>query len=432
MFMTLAAANAVSFNSKLILFRIRCSDSSPKRGFGSKKEEKDPSLLQRKPSSKQPVSAPRKAPGLNSQFEGKPGRSFDVDFEERLENIRRSALEKKKTQVVNEFGPIDYDAPAPVQTDQKTIGLGTKVGVGIAVVVFGLVFALGDFLPTGSDSPTEKTSVVKNKISEEEKATLQQRLKEFETTLDGAPNDQTALEGAAVTLTNLGEYSRAATLLEKLAKERPTDPDVFRLLGEVNFELKNYEGSIAAYKISEKVSKGIDLEVTRGLMNAYLAAKKPDEAVKFLLDTRERLNTRKTSTADSVPAETEPDLDPIQASLFLGYGVGLVMNHTNSSGTNFMILFVDKIYLSEYSLRLICCVELLLGKAYSDWGHISDAIAVYDRLISEHPEDFRGYLAKGILLKENGSRGDAERMFIQARFFAPDKAKAFVDRYSKL
>lgn len=87
--MTLAAANAVSFNSKLILFRIRCSDSSPKRGFGSKKEEKDPSLLQRKPSSKQPVSAPRKAPGLNSQFEGKPGRSFDVDFEERLENIRR-------------------------------------------------------------------------------------------------------------------------------------------------------------------------------------------------------------------------------------------------------------------------------------------------------------------------------------------------------
>ncbi|CDY57945.1 BnaA07g38440D [Brassica napus] len=398
MLMTLAAANAVSFNSKLILFRIRCSDSNPKRGFGSKKEEKDPSLQQRKPSSKQSVSAPRKAPGLNSQFEGKPGRSFDIDFEERLETIRRSALEKKKTEVVNEYGPIDYDAPAPVQTDQKTIGLGTKVGVGIAVVVFGLVFALGDFLPTGRyinviivlvntvcylseiyssvDSPTEKTSVVKNKISEEEKATLQQRLKEFETTLDGAPNDQTALEGAAVTLTNLGEYSGAATLLEKLAKERPTDPDVFRLLGEVNFELKNYEGSIAAYKISEKVSNGIDLEVTRGLMNAYLAAKKPDEAVKFLLDTRERLNTRKTSTADSV--------------------------------------------------------ELLLGKAYSDWGHISDAIAVYDRLITDHPEDFRGYLAKGILLKENGSRGDAERMFIQARFFAPDKAKAFVDRYSKL
>ncbi|XP_010429755.1 PREDICTED: uncharacterized protein LOC109124514 [Camelina sativa] len=384
MLMTLAAATtAVSFNSKLLLFRIRCSDSNPKRGFGSKKEEKDSSLQQRKSSSKQSVSVPRKAPGLNTQFDGKSGISFDIDFEERLENIRRSALEQKKTEVVKEFGPIDYDAP--VKSDQKTIGFGTKVGVGIAVVVFGLVFALGDFLPTGSESPTKNTTVVKNQISEE-KATLQQRLKAFETTLNGTPKDQAALEGAAVTLTELGEYSRAAAFLEKLAKERPTDPDVFRLLGEVNYELKNYEGSIAAYRISEKVSKGIDLEVTRGLMNAYLAAKKPDEAVKFLLDTRELLNTKKTSTADSVTDETNL---PIQ-------------------------------------------VELLLGKAYSDWGHISDAVAVYDQLITAHPEDFRGYLAKGIILRENGSRGDAERMFIQARFFAPDKAKALVDRYSKL
>lgn len=42
-------------------------------------------------------------------------------------------------------------------------------------------------------------------------------------------------------------------------------------------------------------------------------------------------------------------------------------------------------------------VELLLGKAYSDWGHISDAVSVYDRLISSHPNDFRGYLAKVFL-----------------------------------
>lgn len=76
-------------------------------------------------------------------------------------------------------------------------------------------------------------------------------------------------------------------------------------------------------------------------------------------------------------------------------------------------------------------VELLLGKAYSDWGHVRDAVAVYDQLISTHPNDFRGYLAKGIILKENKNIGDAERMFIQARFFAPDRAKALVDRYSR-
>lgn len=39
-------------------------------------------------------------------------------------------------------------------------------------------------------------------------------------------------------------------------------------------------------------------------------------------------------------------------------------------------------------------VDLLLGKAYSDWGHVSDAVAVYDTLIATQPNDFRGYLAK--------------------------------------
>ncbi|KAF3967167.1 hypothetical protein ACB098_05G220100 [Castanea mollissima] len=37
----------------------------------------------------------------------------------------------------------------------------------------------------------------------------------------------------------------------------------------------------------------------------------------------------------------------------------------------------------------------------------------------------------GIILKENSKVGDAERMCIQARFFAPEKAKALVDRYSR-
>lgn len=58
-------------------------------------------------------------------------------------------------------------------------------------------------------------------------------------------------------------------------------------------------------------------------------------------------------------------------------------------------------------------------------------MSVYNQLISTYPDDFRGYLAKGIILKENGNVGDAERMFIQARFFAPENAKALVDKYSK-
>ncbi|XP_020415845.1 uncharacterized protein LOC18784208 isoform X2 [Prunus persica] len=309
-----------------------------------------------------------------------------------LRNVckQSEALEQKKVVEKKEFGAIDYDAPIELEKKEtKSIGLGTQIGVGVAVVVFGLVFALGDFLPSGSLSPTEDAAITSNKLSEEEKVSLQTRLKEYEATLSNSPKDPTALEGAAVTLAELGEYTRASTLLQDLAKEKPSDPEVFRLLGEVKYELKDYEGSAAAYKVSSMVSKDLKFEVLRGLTNSLLAAKKPDEAVQFLLASRERMNAgNPDAKAGSTTTEANLQVDPIQ-------------------------------------------VELLLGKAYSDWGHVSDAVSVYDRLISSHPNDFRGYLAKGIILRENGKVGEAERMFIQARFFAPDKAKALVDRYSR-
>ncbi|KAH6773276.1 Tetratricopeptide repeat superfamily protein [Perilla frutescens var. frutescens] len=390
----------IRFNSPLSLrlsssgFRvsIQCSDST--RGFGPKSRNPDDTKKKMKSSPKQQQQQPNQAPGLSSTT-GPAGKanytsSDDLQFEQRLQAIRMSALEQKKTVDEKEYGAIDYDTPT-ANNSSSTIGLGTKIGVGVAVVAFGLVFALGDFLPSGSVSPTEDTATV-NKISDEERATLEKRLKEFEETLATSPEDSTALEGAAVTLAEMREYKRAATLLEKLTEKKPRDPDAFRLLGEVKYELKDYEGSVLAYRSAERASESVDFEILRGLTNSLLAAQKPDEAVQMLLAARERLS-KEQSSGDSdgtvkISAEMRSDVDPIQ-------------------------------------------VNLLLGKAYSDWGHISDAVAVYDQLISSHPDDFRGYLAKGIILKENGSVGDAERMFIQARFFAPDKAKALVDKYSR-
>ncbi|KAF8007644.1 hypothetical protein BT93_K1595 [Corymbia citriodora subsp. variegata] len=383
--MSLAATHSATIYRNFNPFgvrRIACSsESNPRRGFGTNKY--------RKSTPSQPGPLPSQAPGVSSKFEGnyRKSTSIDVDFEERLKAVRRSAIEQKKEDETKEFGAIDYDAPTA--TDDKTIGLGTKIGVGVAVIVFGLVFALGDFLPSGSDSPSEEAVVANKKLSEEEKATLQKRLEEFEAILNTSPRDTTALEGAAVTLAELGEYTEAAARLEELAKEKSNDPDAFRLLGEVKFELKDYEGSAAAYRSASKLSTDINFEVLRGLTNALLAAKKPDEAVQLLLASRDLVNSKKPNVeADSNTMErSKQNVDPIQ-------------------------------------------VDLLLGKAYSDWGHVSDAVSVYNGLISSHPNDFRGYLAKGIILKENGRAGDAERMFIQARFFAPEKAKALVDRYA--
>ncbi|CAL5376032.1 unnamed protein product [Camellia sinensis] len=413
------------------------SDSKPGRGFGrqstnnkdykanketTSRGEQDLVLEKRKSSTKLPGTTNR-APGLSFRTDGKSSNiAMDLQFEERVEAVKRSALEQKKIDESKEYRAIDYDAP--VESDPSTTGLSTKIGIGGAIVVFGLVFALGDFLPTGSDSPIEEATIVNSKRSEEERTNLQvmivlilslpcvvsfmvnssnniehawwqTRLQQYESMLAASPEDPAALEATAVTLAELGEYTRAGSLLEDLTKKKPNDPDAFRLLGEVNYELRDYDGSAAAYRRSAMVvvSKTINFEVLRGLTNALLAAKKPDEALQVLLASREHLNIEKSNdgsmNADRSSLETDTQaVDPIQ-------------------------------------------VELLLGKVYSDWGHISDALSVYDQLISTHPDDFRGYLAKGIILKENGRLGDAERMFIRARFFAPEKAKALVDRYSR-
>ncbi|KAL6842244.1 hypothetical protein ACP4OV_027892 [Aristida adscensionis] len=332
-------------------------------------------------------------PELRTGREGKSGKQvMDKQFLEKVEAVRRSALEKKKTEESKNYQAIDYDAP--IESDKSTIGFGTRIGIGVAVAVFGLVFAFGDFLPYGSVSPSKESAVVKQKLSEEEESKFKSALEGFKATLSKSPNDPAALEGAAVSLVELGEYEKASTFLEKLVKVIPDKAEAYRLLGEVKFELKDYEGSSSSYKSALSSSDNIDFEVLRGLTNSLLAAKKPDQAVEVILSCRQKLNEKSQTRVANLEDENEKgakkpqDIDPIQ-------------------------------------------VDLLLGKAYSDWGHISDAVSVYDKLISEHPEDFRGYLAKGIILKENGKAGDAERMFIQAKFFAPEAAKALVDRYAQ-
>ncbi|CAN6447498.1 unnamed protein product [Victoria cruziana] len=358
-----------------------CSTSDRKRGFGAQpvkkrkvirlnvpKEDKDASSLPRKLSSRQSETSIGQAPGLSSSNDRRSENIvLDSKFNEKLEAIKRNTLEQRKAKENEQYRAIDYDAP--IEPDKSSTGLGVKVGVGVAVVALGLAFTLGDFFPSGSLSTSSDLSIERKKLPEEEKK---------------------ALQGSAVTLVELGDYKRAAFLLEKLTKEKQKDSDVFRLLGEVKYELKDYSGSVAAYKNSISLSGMDNFEILLGLVNALLAAEKPDEAVQVLLDVREKLNE----------SEKRPDV---------------LVEATGRSMQKFDPIQID----------------LLLGKAFSSWGHVSDAVSVYDQIISTYPDDFRGYLAKGVILKENGKVGDAERMFIQARFFAPDKAKVLVDQYSR-
>ncbi|CAA7404790.1 unnamed protein product [Spirodela intermedia] len=228
-----------------------------------------------------------KAPGLGGNISSKPKDTLsDRQFMERLEAVKRSALEQKKIEEEKFTQEIDYDAP--IDSGQKSVGIGMKVGVGIAVVIFGLVFALGDFLPSGSVK-TDDQSVVDEKIlSEEEKERLQKKLRDYQVILSGSPNDLSALED----LNETGPLSQnrilvflSNFLLSNLVinvQEKTKDPDAFRLLGEVKYALKDYEGSVAAYRDSFSASETINFEILRGYTNSLLAAKKPDEVCLLL------------------------------------------------------------------------------------------------------------------------------------------------------
>ncbi|XP_024376808.1 uncharacterized protein [Physcomitrium patens] len=316
------------------------------------------------------------------------------DFEERLAVIRRKAKELKEAEEYRKFLPIDYDAPLPASEVAKwTDSIGARIGIGVAAVVFALIFTLGDFLPSGSPSgvSSNQQQVEQPTLPPEEAAKLKAQVEKFEETLKTSPDDRDALEGAGVTYAELGEYSKSATYLTKLVQKVPKDVEAQRLLGEVRYEAGDYAGSATAYRSAVRAAPKDTIGLLQGLVSALLADNKPSEAVGEMLAARTRLNAGPQSPPSSQEGSGNADdrVDPVQ-------------------------------------------VEMLLGKAYSTWeGHTGDAIAVYDNLISSYPDDFRGYLAKGILLKDQGKDSDAERMFIQARYLAPPKAKGFVDRYSK-
>jgi Flp pilus assembly protein TadD len=80
---------------------------------------------------------------------------------------------------------------------------------------------------------TSRSVGVQVDLTGEQKAGLEQQLKDLEATLQADPDDVEALEAAAVTATNLGQYAHSEDLLVKLTALNKDDPQIWRLLAEV-------------------------------------------------------------------------------------------------------------------------------------------------------------------------------------------------------
>ena len=65
--------------------------------------------------------------------------------------------------------------------------------------------------------------------------------------------------------------------------------------------------------------------------------------------------------------------------------------------------------------------DLLKARVYSGWkGKGKEAEKAFADVVETHPDDFRGYLAKGVFAREIGRPDEATAMFTQAEALAPD------------
>ncbi|KAL3154604.1 hypothetical protein ABBQ32_014054 [Trebouxia sp. C0010 RCD-2024] len=394
------------------------------KGFGRAKEaqesKKDVKPKKKKPNKSSKSTSPAlQTNKLQQQFKSAAEgvqegvQQFDEEFEARLKGLKQQTqrtLSDKKPEPTDEVPRNMYADPPPLsetlfgKKDEATSNpdepssffnqAALTVGSLLLVVVF-LVVSGGPDLANFAQ-PRKPPSQTRE-LSDDQKAQLKQQAQKYESQLASNAADLEALEGAGVSYAQLGDFKQAETLLAKLTGARPTDPEAWRLLvllpdllrrvaawtrhipstanyrsdnrmfAETRFQLGDYKGTAAAYEKAMAVAPSIDL--LQNLAAAYVNDGKPQAAIDAVKAAGQHL----PSNQDELVA--------------LGYGD------------------------SELSL--------LLGRVYAQWpGHDGQALDIYDK----------GYLARGVLFRGEGRQGDAERMFLQARYIAPKESRALVDR----
>lgn len=212
--------------------------------------------------------------------------------------------------------------------------------------------------------------------------------------LDFKPNDPEALQASGIAYAQLGKYKDAQDRLSRLVKVSPDNADAWLVLGEA--QMAASEPGKAADAFAKYVEKGgvESVPLLREYSEALSGAGKDDKAVKMLQGAKERASKRNSAGGGAEAAEravTMSDSEPAD----------------------------------------VVQTTLLIAKAYSRWeGHTADASAVYSAVCEQFPDDFRTFLARGVFLAEQGKGAEANKMFLQARYLAPESAKKLVDKVS--
>lgn len=195
-----------------------------------------------------------------------------------------------------------------------------------------------------SCSRLSKCHSLQDVLTGDERKQLEAQRDEFAGRLAADSNDVEAVEALAVTTANLGDYSQAEKLLVQLVELKRDDADAWRLLGETRVALGRMNEAVAAFRAGRERSPE-DIGLLKGVAGALVQDGKPEAAVQELQGVAATI--RAQAAAGETAADGRRTLGSVE-------------------------------------------VDLLLAKVYSQWkGHTGDALAVYERVIADNPEDFR-------------------------------------------
>nr|WP_240966801.1 tetratricopeptide repeat protein [Nodosilinea sp. P-1105] len=208
-------------------------------------------------------------------------------------------------------------------------------------------------------------------------AELEAQARGYELVLEREPDNQTALQGLVDARIQLGDIQGVVEPLEKLVELNPDVPEYAVLLAQTKQQIGDLEGAAQIYRDVLDQQPG-NMNALQGLVALLIQQDRPQAATGLLQDT--------LKTAEQL--QDDPAVVGIDTP----------------------------------------SVKLLLAQVYVETGNTNQALALYEEIIAEAPDDFRPVLAKALVLQEQGDQDTAQSLFAQASAMAPAQFKDQIDQ----
>jgi tetratricopeptide (TPR) repeat protein len=193
----------------------------------------------------------------------------------------------------------------------------------------------------------------------------------YEKVLQREPDNETALRGLLDIRLKQKDLDGAIAPLENLAKLHQEQTEYTILLAQAKQQIKDYEGSAAAYR-QVLTNRPGDILALAGMTNLFLIQNLPERAIALLKET--------IQTATRNTAQNDESID------------------VNS-------------------------VELLLGELYTNQERYDEAMSLYNKIAAANQDDFRPILAKALVLEKQGDIEAAKPVLDSAYTLAPAEFK---------